>query len=79
MTEKEEDTEVVVAGFAHRYEAELAQGYLQDAGIESMVTMDDAATIDTGMTFPRAARLIVMREDLERALEVLRDANVIEG
>jgi hypothetical protein len=74
----ERDTEVVTE-FAHRYEAELAQGYLQDAGIESMVSMDDASAIDTGMTFPRAARLIVLRENAERALQVLRDANVIDA
>jgi hypothetical protein len=73
------DVEVVVAEFAHRYEAELAQGYLQDAGIESMVTMDDASSMDTGMTFPKGARLIVLRESVERALEVLRAANVIDA
>jgi len=77
--EKRQDAEVVVAQFAHRYEAELAQGYLQDAGIESMVSMDDASMMDTGMTFPKGARLIVMRENVERALEVLRSANVIDG
>ena len=74
----ERDTEIVVAKFAHRYEAELAQGYLQDAGIESMVSMDDASMTDTGMTFPKGARLIVLSENVERALEVLRSANVID-
>ena len=74
----DEDT-VVVGEFAHRYEAELAQGYLQSAGIESMVTMDDASTLDTGMTFPRPARLRVIRADGERAIKVLREANVLDG
>lgn len=72
-----EDT-AVVGEFAHRYEAELAQGYLQNAGIESMVTMDDALTTDIGMTFPRPARLVVIRADAERAIEVLRQANVLD-
>ena len=74
----ESDT-AVVATFAHRYEAELAQGYLQGAGIESIVTMDDASTLDTGMTFPRPARLLVLKEDAGRAVQVLRDANVLNG
>lgn len=74
----EPDT-TIVAEFAHRYEAELAQGYLQDAGIRSIVTMDDAAMTDTGMTFPRPARLLVLAGDATRALDVLRDANVVEG
>jgi len=69
----------IIAEFAHRYEAELARGYLQDAGIESIVTMDDASALDTGMTFPRAARLVVLSEEAGRALEVLREANVIGG
>jgi hypothetical protein len=72
----EKDT-TVVAEFAHRYEAELARGYLQDAAIPSIVTMDDASALDTGMTFPRGARLLVRNEDAARALEVLRQANII--
>ena len=75
---REHDT-TIVGEFAHRYEAELAQGYLQDAGIQSIVTMDDASMSDTGMTFPRPARLVVLNEDAAQALDVLRAANVIEG
>lgn len=41
--------------------------------------MDAAATADTGMTFPLAARLIVLNEDAEQATKVLRHANVLAG
>ena len=74
----ESDT-AVVGEFAHRYEAELAQGYLSGAGIQSIVTMDDASTVDTGMTVPRPARLLVLKEDLERAIKVLQQANVLDS
>ncbi len=65
-----------VAEFGARHEAELAQGYLDDAGIESMIASDDAGG-NLGMTLDYEAFLVVRTEDLARAREVLAEAGVL--
>jgi hypothetical protein len=70
------DTETV-ARFGYRHEAELAQGYLNDAGIASLLVTDDAGGAYAGMMFTRAARLVVRAGDLARARRVLEEAGVL--
>lgn len=77
MTEHHDTAQV--ASFNRRYEAETAQGFLTDAGIESMISADDAGGADLGLSLTRVARLLVRTEDEERARTVLEDAGVIEG
>jgi hypothetical protein len=77
MTEHHDTAEV--ARFNRRYEAETAQGFLTDAGIESMISADDAGGADLGLSLTRVAKLLVRTEDEERARTVLEDAGVIEG
>lgn len=67
----------VVARFGYRHEAELAKGYLDDAGIESMILADDAGGAYAGMTFSRSARIVVNTEDAVEAVRVLREAGVL--
>lgn len=76
MTEHHDTAEV--ARFNRRHEAETAQGYLADAGIESMISADDAGGADLGLSLTRLAKLLVRFEDEERARQVLIDAGVIE-
>lgn len=61
----------VVATYPYRHQAELARGYLEDAGLEAALFIDDAGGSVEGMAFTRPARLIVRRADIERAREVL--------
>lgn len=71
---------VVVATFAHRHEADLARGYLQDAGIRAISTADDGGgAFGLPLTFsPKSfATVRVRREDEERAREVLADAGMV--
>ena len=68
---------VEVASFHRRYEAEIAQGYLHDAGIECVIIADDAGGADLGLPLTRPARLFVLAEDEERAWRVLNDAGVL--
>jgi hypothetical protein len=68
----------IVARFNNRQEAELAKGYLDDAAVESVVTVDDAGG-NLGLTLDYEAVLFVRAEDALRAREVLRDAGVLEG
>jgi hypothetical protein len=67
----------VVARFGYRHEAELAKGYLDDAGIEAALIADDAGGAYAGMTFSHAASLVVRTEDAVNAVNVLREAGVL--
>jgi hypothetical protein len=62
----------VGGGFATRSDAELAQGALAAAGIESVIAADDA-----GGAYPfdltGGARLLVAQEDAQDATAVLGD------
>lgn len=66
-----------IADFAYRHEAELAKGYLDDAGIESFLLVDDAGG-NLGLTLENDAAILVRSADAEKAREVLREAGMIE-
>ncbi len=74
----DQDT-VEIARFTHRYEAEMAQGYLHDAGIECLVMTDDAGGADLGLTLTRPARVLVLASDEAEARQVLEDAGVLDS
>lgn len=74
----EEDL-VPVATFDRRHEAEFARGFLEDAGIESVLLADDAGGADMGLSFARQVPLMVRPEDRAEAEAVLRDAGVLDG
>lgn len=66
------DAELMVVGtFLNRIEAEIAQGALEAADIESIVSADDAGGMRPGMWLGREVRLMVRAEDAERASEIL--------
>ena len=72
---------VVVGRYAHRHEAELARGFLEEAGIRAAVTADDGGgSFGVPLAYSRAsfATVRVRREDAERAREVLRSAGMTE-
>ncbi len=50
------------------------QGYLTDADIDSALFVDDAGGAEAGLAFSNSARLVVRREDAERALTLLSSA-----
>lgn len=65
-----------VARFSFRHEAEFAKGYLDDAGIESILVVDDAGGT-LGLALENDAGIMVKSEDLARAREVLAEAGVL--
>ena len=69
----------LVGRFHYRHEAELAHGYLESAGVDSALHIDDAGGMDVGLAFVNPARLLVRAEDEERAREVLVDAGLLEA
>lgn len=75
------DAPVIVARFGHRHQAELARGFLEDAGIPSVLTVDDGGgAFGAPLTFTPAsfATLRVRPEDAERAREILEETGVLE-
>jgi len=64
---------VVVHTFSYRQEAELAQGALHAAGIESMVRSDDAGGLRPGMAFANGVDLIVRAGDADAAREIIEN------
>ena len=62
---------IAVGDFPNRIDAEIAQGALEAAGIESMVSADDAGGMRPSLWLS-GVRLMVRDGDAERALEVLR-------
>jgi hypothetical protein len=65
---------VEIARYQYRHEAEIALGFLQDAGIQALVQADDAGGYEFGLAFARPARLLVPAHDLEEARQVLADS-----
>ena len=75
---RERITTTVVARFHYRHEAELAHGYLESAGVDSALHVDDAGGMDVGLAFVNPARIVVRAEDEERARQVLVDAGMLD-
>lgn len=73
-----QDDLVPVATFDRRHEADFARGFLEDAGIDSVLAADDAGGADIGLSFTREVPLLVRPEDREAAREVLREAGVLD-
>jgi Putative prokaryotic signal transducing protein len=61
---------VTVAEFANPIEAEIAQGALEAADIESFVSADDAGGMRPSLWLS-GVRLLVREPDAARALEIL--------
>jgi hypothetical protein len=64
---------VVVSTFLNHIEAELAQGALEAAGIESLISADDAGGLRPHLPLS-GVRVLVRAEDAERAGRVLEES-----
>ena len=62
---------VVVRTFSDRIEADLAHSALEAAGIESMVSGDDAGGVQPGLWTGEGVALLVRAEDATNAREIL--------
>lgn len=67
---------VTIAQFTYRHDAEYARGFLEEAGIASQMTVDDAAG---HLTFSNVATLVVRQEDADAAIEALKAADIELG
>jgi putative signal transducing protein len=62
---------VVVAEYSNRIEAELAQGALEAADIDAIVSADDAGGVQPGLWGGEGVKVLVRAEDLDEAKKVL--------
>jgi hypothetical protein len=72
---------VEVGRYRWRHEAEMAQGLLEDAGIPSLVSADDAGGALGGIGLPLGqlpVRLLVSEEEAELAREALEPPDAWE-
>ncbi len=69
---------VTVGTYPNKIDAELAQGALEAADIEAMVTADDAGGLQPGLWVGEGVRVLVRAEDAERAKEILNGASESE-
>ena len=65
---------IVVAVYSNRHDAEVAKSFLEDQGIYSFVTADD---VHVQLQLTDGARLHVMSDRAETALERLKDADML--
>jgi len=65
------DDLVAVRTFMNHIEADLAQGALEAAGIESVISADDAGGTRPHLWVGAGVRLLVRKADVEPAVEIL--------
>ena len=68
---------VVVARFAYRHEAALAQAFLVAAGIDSEIHADDAGGTEVALSLTNTVRVTVRAEDASLAREILAGGEAI--
>jgi len=66
---------ICIKTYGSRHEAELARGFLEANGIEAVVSADDVGGMRPHLLLGGGARLLVKEEDVQKALEVLKDTN----
>jgi hypothetical protein len=67
-----------VGQFLTRVDADIACGALNAAGIEAVVAADDAAGTRPHL-WMSGVRILVRAEDVEQAMEILREAEAAPG
>lgn len=65
------NSDVVVRLFDHEMDAEIAKGYLSDAGIESMITKDDGGGMLPSLQQGDGVQLIVPLSQLAQAKRII--------
>lgn len=66
---------VCIETFANHMEAGWAKSFLEEQGIKAMTSSDDAGGMRPDLGFTSGGvRLFVLEENVERAMEILREA-----
>ena len=68
---------VCIKTYPDRTEAELVKGVLESKGIKAMVSADDAGGMNPALLWATGGvRLLVKKNDIQKAVEVLKSFNV---
>ena len=62
---------VTIKRYLYRHDAEMAKGLLSDKGIDAMIITDDCGGFRPYMAFGSAIRLLVRKEDVTKAMDIL--------
>ncbi|MFC1645909.1 putative signal transducing protein [Candidatus Omnitrophota bacterium] len=69
---------VVVKTFLQRHEAEMIKNILDNNNIESMISADDCGGVRPHLSYGKAIELLVKKEDIDKAKEILQNVQVSE-
>jgi len=69
---------VAAAFFNNELEGGIARERLESEGIECYLSADSAGSMNPSLAFTKFVRLMVMKKDIEKATEYLRDMGIIE-
>jgi hypothetical protein len=64
---------IQIASYSSHHEAELAAGFIRDAGISALTRSDDASGWEPGLTFVNSVRLLVPPDEADRARSILKE------
>lgn len=65
------DDITVIKTFSNEMDAEMARQMLRNEGIESFVFKDDAGGMEPYLQLTNSVRLVVSKEDADRAYEII--------
>jgi len=66
-----------LAEFENEFEAEIARGHLKSAGIDAILSKDDAGGMLPSLQEVEGVSLLVRDEDLKRARAILREKSMV--
>jgi hypothetical protein len=69
---------IPVAEFANEFEAEIASGHLESAGIHAIILKDDAGGMFPSLQETEGVRLLVPQDQKENALRILEEKRMPE-
>jgi len=67
----------IVATYTTRRDAEMAQDRLRDAGIQAIITADDAGGMHPQLQLPHGVKLVALDREADRAHALLQDAGLL--
>lgn len=69
---------VTVETYHARHEAELQRSVLEANGIDAVIESDDVGGVGPALAFTRGVRLLVHKEDVQKAQEIFQDLEAVQ-
>jgi hypothetical protein len=63
---------ITIKTFYSRHDAEIAKGLLDEKGIQSSILADDGGATRPSLTFTEGVRLLVGKNDVKKAKELIK-------